>query len=131
MLRSSRVRTQVLFGCALVFANACAHPGASTTNNGLRAVDGPGVMDRCVADEALVVENKTPYSARVTATDGTPNAFATSSQLLEVVPSGAVDTIPRMATSHPKIQFDLEQPAMPSGVRAPVAGFKARCVPRT
>ena len=131
MLRLSRVRTQILSGCTLVFANACAHAGALSTNNGPRAVDGPGVMDRCVSGEALVVENKTPYPARVTATDGTPNAFATSHELLEVVPSGAVDTIPRMATSHSKIQFDLEQPVMASGVRAPVSGFKARCVPRT
>lgn len=131
MLRPSRVRTQILFGCTLLFANACAHAGASTTNNGPRSVDGPGVMDKCGADEALVVENKTPYPARVTATDGTPNAFGTSHELIEVVPSGAVDTIPRIATSHPKIAFDLEQPAMASGVRAPVAGFKARCVPRT
>ena len=130
MLRPSRVRSQILFGCTLVFANACAHGGVSSTSNGRRAVDGPGVMDRCVAEEALVVENKTPYPARVTATDGTPNAFGTSSQLLEVVPSGAVDTIARMATSHAKIQFDLEQPVMASGVRAPVTGFSARCVPR-
>jgi hypothetical protein len=126
MLSPSRVRTQILFGCTLVFVNACAH--ALSTNNGLRAVDGPGVMDKCLSGEALVVENKTPYPARVTATDGTPNAFATSSELLVVVPSGGVDTIPRMG-SHPKIQFDLEQPAMASGSRAPVAGFKARCVP--
>ena len=131
MLRPSRVRTQILAGCTLLFANACAHAGALSTNNGPRSVDGPGVMDKCVSREALVVENKTPYPARVTATDGTPNAFGTSSQLIEVVPSGTVDTIPRMGTSHAKIQFDLEQPVMASGVRAPVAGFKARCVPRT
>jgi hypothetical protein len=131
MLRPSRVRTQILFACTFVLANACTHVGAASTNTGLRAVDGPGVMDRCVSGEALVVENKTPYPARVTATDGTPNASTTSHELIEVVPSGAVDTIPRMATSHSKIQFDLEQPVMASGVRAPVSGFKARCVPRT
>ena len=129
MLRPSRVRTQFLLGCTFVLANACAH--AVSTNKGPHAVDGPGVMDRCASDEALVVENKTPYPARVTATDGTPNAFGTSYQLIEVVPSGTVDTIPRMGTSHPKIQFDLEQPAMASGAPAPISGFKARCVPRT
>ena len=108
MLSPSRVRTQILSACTFALAGACTHPGALSTNNGPRSVDGPGVMDKCGADEALVVENKTPYPARVTATDGTPNAFGTSYQLIEVVPSGTVDTIPRMGTSHPKIQFDLE-----------------------
>jgi len=125
-------RLQVVLACTLIVAAACARgatSGVRTASSTRNAVEGAGVMDKCQTSEALIVENKTPYAARVTATDGTPNSFGTSHQLLEVVPAGVVDTISHMATSHQKVQFDLEQPMMPNGTPTPVSGFRARCVP--
>jgi hypothetical protein len=131
MMSGRGINTPIALVIALVVSAACASAavGGVRTASSRTSVEGAGLMDKCQTSEVLVVENKTPYSARVTATDGTPNAFGTGRQLLQVVPAGVVDTISSMATSHQKVQFDLEQPVMASGVPTPVSGFRARCVP--
>ena len=134
MIHRHTVRRSVLVSLSLVALGACAQTATSRANQSpgasRSAREGVGVMDKCQANEALVVENKTPYAARVIATDGGPNSFLGSQTLLEVVPSGHVDTLARTSTGHSKISFDLEQPEMASGVKAPVSEFRARCISR-
>jgi hypothetical protein len=111
---------------------ALALAGCATTSGGTAAgsVLSPGmaVMDNCQATERLVVENGTSYPVRISATDNSANSSVGSAQLIEVVQAGVVDTIVRTRTGHPKLQFDLEQPALPSGASVPLRGLKARCV---
>ena len=113
---------RMVFAFALVGVGACAQATRRSA-----ALEGPGVMDRCQPTEVLIVENKTSYPVRVIATDGGYQTF-NANQVVEVVPSGGVDTIPRAVIGQPKVALDLEAPRMASGVQAPTTGLRAECV---